>query len=196
MMRVVAVWIAAFLTAQPSSRTITVHGRVVADDTGAPIRNARVARDPKADPAAVLTDAEGHFVLPAVSRQSQTLHASKTGYAASAVPVAADVEIRLQRAGVITGRVLDDFGEPLALIGVAVERVVRVNGGVQFIRHLSVDTDDTGAYRLFGLPAGEFVVGLAGGRVMLGNTTSTPMPGPVDATAALRTYYPDAKSRE
>src|SRR3989442_5432475 len=132
-----------------------LNGRVVADDTGAPIRNARVALDPKADPSAVLTDAGGRFVLPAISRGSQTLHASKTGYAARAVPAAADVEIRLQRCGVITGHVLDDFGEPLALIAVSAERVVRVDGRVEFTRHLAVDTDDTGAYRLFGLPAGE-----------------------------------------
>src|SRR5438067_782826 len=88
------------------SAQMPIRGRVVADDTGEPIRNARVALDRKADPSAVLTDAEGHFALPAVGA-SQTLHASKTGYAASAAPVAAEGEIRLQRGGVITGRVLD-----------------------------------------------------------------------------------------
>src|SRR5207244_8183957 len=113
--------------------------------------------------------------LPAIPQGSRMLHASKTGYAPSAVPLGSGVEIRLQRGGVITGRVLDDFGEPMALITVAVEQVVRVGGRVEFTRHLAADTDDTGAYRIFGLPAGEFVVGLAGPRVMLGNTTSTPM---------------------
>ena len=41
MMRAVVVLLAAFLTAQPASRTTTIHGRVVAAATGDPIRNAR-----------------------------------------------------------------------------------------------------------------------------------------------------------
>jgi len=193
MLRAVAVLVAAFLTAQPSPQ-ITIRGRVVAAATGDPIRNARVAFDPKSDPSAVLTDADGRFVLAAVAPGRQTLHVWKTGYAAMAVPLAPDVEIRLQRGGVITGRVLDEFSEPLPLVSVAAEQVIRANGRVEFRRQPAVDTDDTGAYRIFGLPAGDFVVGLVGPRVSLGGTTSTP--GPIGAGGMIRGYYPDGLFRD
>jgi hypothetical protein len=100
----------------------------------------------------------------------------------------------VQLATVITGRVLDDLGEPLGLRTVVAERLVHVEGRVDFKQQATVETDDTGAYRLFGLPPGEFVVAIAGGRVMLGGGTSTPMPEDIRRT--LHNYFPHASSRD
>jgi len=41
----------------------TIHGRVLADETGDPLRNARVG-GAAADALPVVTDAEGRFVIP------------------------------------------------------------------------------------------------------------------------------------
>src|SRR5262249_52025272 len=52
-----------------------------------------------------------------------------------------------------------------------------------------VEGDATGAYRLFDLPAGDFVVGISGPR-MLGGAGGVPTPRPI--ADALRNFYPHA----
>jgi carboxypeptidase family protein len=190
---VVAMIVAAAATASAAPQAAAIRGRVVDDETGAPVRNARVALEPKDETEPVVTDPEGWFVLPAAAHGAQTLRASHSGYSATDVPPDAAAEIRLRRGGVITGRVLDSFGEPVPLMVVVAERVVPAGGRSRFERVAAAETDDTGAYRLFALPAGQFVVGLAGPRVMLGNTTATPAPLAPDARG-LRIYFPHVAS--
>ena len=179
--------------ARASLPPAVVRGRVVADATGDPLRNARVALEGAGTPVPVLTDDDGRFVLPGAGTAESVLAASKAGYARTMAKVAADLEIRLPRAGAIAGRVVDDFGAPLPLVSVVAERVVRGNGDVTFAAQSRAETDDTGAYRLFGLPAGEFVVAVAGGRTMNGSNT-TPLPQVF--TGPLHNYYPHAQRRE
>ncbi|HMD35381.1 MAG TPA: carboxypeptidase-like regulatory domain-containing protein, partial [Vicinamibacterales bacterium] len=148
--------------AAQSASTIT--GRVVADDTGKAVANARVSVTTSSGFAApvTLTDADGRFSLPRSAEASRSSDASrfvvavtKTGY--TRAETAADdraIDIRLKRGAVISGRVVDEFGEPVPLVRVAAQadhsaRIAFANG---------VDTDDRGEYRLTGLPAGSFVV--------------------------------------
>src|SRR5437899_81863 len=115
------------LSAQsPSSRTI--QGRVVSDETGDPIRNARVGTAEEPDAPAALTDGEGRFSLSPVPANQRELFAAKTGYVRTTVLASAASEIRLVRGGVMTGRVLDDLGDPLPLMNVAAFRVRRAGG--------------------------------------------------------------------
>jgi len=73
------------------------------------------------------------------------------------------VELRLPKGASITGRVLDDAGDPLADMQVTVGRAVPVNGRLQFRSlGLTATTDDRGEYRIGGLSSGSFVVNAFG----------------------------------
>jgi protocatechuate 3,4-dioxygenase beta subunit len=144
------------------------------------------------DAPAALTDPEGHFLLSPVPAGQRELFAAKTGYVRSTVPLSTASEIRLVRGGLITGRVLDDLGDPLPLMNVAAFRLRRSGTSVTFERFRASQTDDLGEYRLFGLPAGEFVVAAAPGRY--GSATAT-IPVPLE-TLVFRNYYPHAETPE
>jgi protocatechuate 3,4-dioxygenase beta subunit len=179
---------AGYAQAPPAS---TIRGRVLAADTGNPIRNARVGIGDGLDAPAALTDSEGRFTLAAVPAD-QPLSAAKTGYAKTTIPASADLEIRLTKGAAITGRVLDDIGDPMPFVVVVADRIVRARSAVTFERGGTVETNDLGEYRLFGLAAGEFVVSIAGTRVFQG-------PAAVSVVSLVQpphNYYPRAETPE
>jgi hypothetical protein len=76
---------------------------------------------------------------------------------------------------------------------VFVERVVRIAGGLSFERKALVETNDLGEYRAFGLPAGDFIVSVGGGRVFV-NGAIQPM-GVTTGGFPRHNYYPHVRSR-
>ncbi len=187
--------------------TAVIRGRVLAASTGDPLRNARVAILGTANTEVhpVLTDADGRFALTRVPAGAHQITAVKTGYAearfgahgsgpALRVEVAAGavvngIDIRLARSGAISGRVVDDAGDPLPNSTVTADRVVRIDGRLDTRSVATAQTDDLGEYRLFGLPEGRFVVGVTGtGMDSLQNT-----PGFTDVVWS-RTFYPGVPS--
>src|SRR5260221_8715797 len=102
--------------ATPASSSRTISGRVIADDTGDPLHNARVSLSPAAQGTPfVLADADGRFTIAAPAGRYSVV-ASKTGYArreVAAVP-SDRVEIRLMRSAAVSGRVVDETGDPVA----------------------------------------------------------------------------------
>ena len=66
--------------------------------------------------------------------------------------------IALPRGGVVTGRILDDFGEPIAGAQVQAQRYRFVNGTRRLSGASSDSTDDTGHFRIYGLPPGDYVI--------------------------------------
>lgn len=168
----------------PAANTAVVHGRVVADDTAEPLRNARVAVVSGEDLRPVLTDAEGRFEIVAVPA-SRTLSAAKTGFATKQVALVEGSEIRLSRGAVITGRVTDERGVPLPMMTVVADRIVRGDSSTNAAERVAVaETDDRGEYRLFGLAAGDYAAGVIGGaRMTAGGGTVIGQPGAFS-------YYP------
>src|SRR5262249_47199050 len=71
---------------------------------------------------------------------------------------AANIDVRIMRGGVITGRLGDEDGEPLPRALVSVQRYQYVRGERQLTTAGSDQTDDRGQYRVFGLPPGEYYV--------------------------------------
>ena len=156
--------------------TAVVRGRVVSADTGLPLRRAKVslrdAREPQG--RSVTTDAAGAFAFEAVPKGRYRLRASKARYVDGALggrrpgaPGRAfdvadgqkidNLTIVLATAGVITGRVLDDGGEPMTGATVMALRQRTVNGVTRLApSEHARPTDDTGAYRLFGLEPGRY----------------------------------------
>ncbi len=69
-----------------------------------------------------------------------------------------NLDLRLTRGAVITGRVLDEDGEALVRAIVAVERYQYVRGERQLVAAGGGVTDDRGQYRVFGLAPGDYYV--------------------------------------
>jgi hypothetical protein len=134
--------------AAPQTGTARIGGRVTAADSGAPLRRAQVSI---ASPEAALrrlttTDADGRYEFAELPAGRYTITASKGGYVAlqsgrqrpfepgNPITVAdretlANVNIALPRGSVITGRITDEFGEPMAMAQVSAQRYQYGPGG-------------------------------------------------------------------
>jgi Carboxypeptidase regulatory-like domain len=132
----VSFFLALFIsqTAAPAA-TGGLTGRVVADATNAPITGAQVMVFPAGPrsgrvpmggpPPRATTDQNGRFVVGNLAPGEYVLNVQKSGFAPFNDPMAPppkftvaagqalSVDVRLQRGGVISGRVLDPTGEPL-----------------------------------------------------------------------------------
>src|SRR3989442_5913276 len=115
--------------------------------TNAPVGKVRVALPPKEGtaPDQIYTNADGEFEFMSVAPGRYTLAAFKTGYVIARfgarsqfdrttnIAVAAGVlveglELRLVKSAVITGRILEESGEPIEMALVSVGRIVRGDG--------------------------------------------------------------------
>src|SRR5262245_56248328 len=79
-----------------------------------------------------------------------------------------NVDLRLVRGGVITGRVTTSDGRPLIATKVALYAVKRQGGQPSYQsladqNHEMFQTDDRGVYRIYGLAAGRYIVSAGGG---------------------------------
>lgn len=167
------------------SGTAVIRGVVVDGTSGAPIRNAAVSlliedldRESSRTVAAT-TDASGQFEFTRVPAGRVQVTASRTGYFAYDNVWNGEIEeidwqtiaegqrvqgvrIPLWKGGVIAGRVLDEYGEAAAGVEIEVLRrepsdqadSVRTTSGA-----FTPVTDDTGAFRVWGLAPGDYIVG-------------------------------------
>jgi hypothetical protein len=158
--------------------TALIRGRVTTQDTGAPVRRAQVRATTSGVPFGRLatTDANGQFELRDLPAGQWSLTAAKPGFVSQRLgqrrpfETVAPVELRegqqlgganfaLPRGGAITGRLLDDFGDPVANARVQVLRSQMVEGRRRLMQAGNGDeTDDTGAFRLYGLAPGDYYV--------------------------------------
>ncbi len=164
--------------------TAILRGRVYAADTGQPLRRAQVRLIGNGPPPAAqppenrlaTTDAGGRFEFTAVRAGRYAINVQKSSYVAlqwgqrrptdAGRPLdVADgqtierLDFGLPRGGVITGRVLDEFGDPLPDVQVAALRSQMI-GGVRRLLNSgrTSGTNDIGEFRIFGLPPGEYYV--------------------------------------
>jgi len=70
----------------------------------------------------------------------------------------AGADFHLARAGVITGHILDEYGDPLISAFVGASRMDTVGGRRRSVPFAADNTDDQGEYRLSGLPPGTYYV--------------------------------------
>jgi carboxypeptidase family protein len=178
--------------------TGSISGRVTAADTGVAIRHAIVEADSQLGPREVMTDDDGRFELRDLENASWQLSVTRPGYIprkygqsrpfgrAMTIDLRAGqevaVDISLTRAAAIAGRVYDEYGEPVTAARVSVlrPRMVRNRRYLEPVGEGDM-TDDTGAFRLHSLPAGEYYV------------TASARVAPADSivqTTFSPTYYP------
>jgi protocatechuate 3,4-dioxygenase beta subunit len=171
---------------QKEPEPCTVSGRVVSAAEGTPIQSARVGliqADVRERPAVygTTTDDQGHFEIKKVPAGRYRFVASRAGfigqeYGAKGLKGGAalslspgqtidDAMFRLTRAAVVSGRVLDEAGEPMLGVYVSalrkltaeeIEDSSRRSKRESLLQSSGTVTDDRGEYRIFGLKPGEY----------------------------------------
>lgn len=192
--------------------TAFLRGVVIAADTGAPIRRAQVRASASGirESRLATTDAQGRFEFRDLAAGRYTLSAGKSGFVSlqygqrrpseSGTPLeVADGQrldklvIALPRGSVISGRIFDEFGEPVANAVVNAMRYGFSAGARRFMpaggQNSRDTTDDQGQFRLFGLPPGEYIISanFRGG----GGEVTDPSSDP---TGYAPTYFPGTGS--
>lgn len=160
-----------------AARTGTISGRVV-NESGQPLANAIVSVRPfgvMSPGRNTTSDSEGGFQIAGLDPLSYYLSASLPGYVTpprdpDQTPspyyhVGDSVRLELIKGGVITGTVLKSAGEPVVVVPVRAYMVRDSNGrpARYTMPFREQTTDDRGVYRIYGLPAGTYVVSAGGG---------------------------------
>jgi hypothetical protein len=157
-----------------------IRGQITAAETGKPLRRAQVQLTAEFDylspPRTASTSSDGRYEFRDVPRGRYTLRVQRSGYIALTygqrrpgeqsrpLELAADevldkVDFALPRMGVISGRVVDELGDPVIGVSVWALRPRYFEGRRRLVPAAgSVRTDITGHYRLLSLAPGEYVV--------------------------------------
>ena len=173
-------WLRAPISARTQDAAAVVSGVVVSDETPArPLRRATVSlvAGGLRVPLTTITDDRGTFTFANVPPGHYGVVASKPAYVGAfygskrpgrgpGVPVAvpaggrvANLRLTLVRGSVIAGTLRLPSGQPALNMPVVVAEVETVNG-TRRLRPTGGRTtsDDRGEYRVFGLPAGQYIV--------------------------------------
>ena len=192
----------------PPKGTAVIKGQVLAS-TGTPVRRAQVrAMSMEGRGGGVTsTDGNGNFEIADLPAGRYTITANKGGYAAGqygqrrpgepGTPIelsdgqtAEKVNFVLTRGSVISGRVVDDGGEPVAGTTVQAMRYQFLGGARRLVpggsEGASDRTDDQGTFRLYGLPPGDYYISAnnRSNQFMAPGMTNT------EAEGFAPTYYP------
>ncbi len=140
-----------------------ISGRVVDAQTHEPVRRAIVKVYTSKEQWDEFTDGEGRFKFPSLVRAEYTLIAHRDGYTDRAYKVEPsdfddpkELPIELRPQGLITGKVVDGSGEPLARARIEALNTRSSSGQVQ--APVWAETNDLGEYRLSGVDPGTYRV--------------------------------------
>jgi len=170
-----ALFPAVMLVAQTNAPVCAVEGSVVNAATGEPIVRAHVMLMGPGGQKAVTTDTTGHWSFPSVGCGQTQVIATRPGFLQGAFgqprPGAAfrpvilvsgeplhDVKIQLTPQAVVSGKVVDDHGDPLAnaMVQALAPRIV---AGLRTFQNVNTQsTNDLGEYRLANLPPGKYII--------------------------------------
>ena len=157
--------------------TSVVRGRVLANDTGNPLRRAQVRiSGPDIGTKTALTDAQGRYEFKDLPAGRFNVSVTKSGFVSMqfgqnrpfepgrpielADAQAMDkADIALPRGSVLAGRVVDEVGESVAEAEVSAMRMQYTNGRRRLVPSgRTAMTNDLGQFRIYGLPPGEYYV--------------------------------------
>jgi len=210
------------LEAQVQASGARIAGKVVSSVSGEPLSRARVSvanLQERGQTKSLITGDDGIFEFWGLTAGKYSLSAARRGFIESSFDQherysptivtgsQADSEhlvFRLSPQAVLTGRVLDEFGDPVRNANVSTYRQDQSTGVSLILRISSTHTDDRGTYEFAGLAAGNYFVSVsaepwyglrprllpnAGGAAA---AAASPEPSPSFDVAYPTTYYPDA----
>lgn len=193
-----------------------VSGRITLEGTNAPVSGARVTLQAATlqsvagkMPAATMTDEDGRYAFDNVPTGSYNINVEKTGlvpvvlggpHSPAAPPAVVQVspgqslngvDRRLQKGGIITGRLLDPKGEPLPEVPLNLMRRVTFAGHPAMLvpANRGGSTDDLGEFRISGLASGEYLIVALPRPSRFGDNTN-PTSARAPRTTLARTFYP------
>ena len=171
--------------------TAKIRGAVMASDDGRPLRRAsvRVSAPELREPRSTVTDLSGRYEIADLPAGRYTVTASRAGFVTISHgqtrpnemgrPVELGdgqtverINFSLPRGAAITGRIVDEYGEPVAGASVQPMQMRFVNGRLQPamagggpMLGAMFQTPDTGEFRVWGLAPGEYLLqaSLSGG---------------------------------
>ena len=154
-----------------------IAGRVLTADTGRPVARARVFINAAEVPGGrgTLTNADGTYEFTELPAGRYSVNVSKTGFISlsygqrrplqAGTPLQLNdaqqlsgIDFSLPRGSVIAGHVMDESGDPMPGISVQVMRYQYAQGNRQLVPAGTAQTDDQGAFRVWGLNPGEYYV--------------------------------------
>lgn len=193
--------------------TARVRGRVTAAETGAGLRRALVTIQTQ-EPGvrrSTTTDADGRYEFAELPAGRYTINANKAGFVTlqygqrrptepgTPVQIAdggstGGLDLALPRGSVITGRLTDEFGEPIAGAQVQAQRYgYQADGQRRLFPSGFTTSDDLGNFRVYGLMPGEYVIRAEARSAMMMMTTG-PAVGSDMTEGFAATYYPGTPS--
>lgn len=192
---------------QPQASTLS--GKIL-DSSGVPLRKSTVTLRPTGfvplkpgdlppQPYEATTDAEGKFLFTGIDTGKYTLSAEHPGYlranyAPGGNPKSAptilnvlaghdmtDLAIKLIEQSVITGKVVDDDGDPVTRVQVRLSRLGYQQGRRQFVPVGGSGTDEKGEFRMSGISGGKYYL------------NAEPYPAPGGAPRPARAGQPEER---
>jgi hypothetical protein len=162
---------------QAKTGTGRLRGRVVAGDTGAIVRRAQVRiSGPDIGTKTAFTDAQGRYEFKDLPAGRFNVSVSKSGFVTMQfgqsrpfepgrpidlgdAQVMEKVDVALPRGSAVSGRIVDEFGEPVSDANVTAMRMQYTGGRRRLVpAGRNSTTNDLGQFRVFGLPPGEYFV--------------------------------------
>ena len=196
----------------PTTGTGRIAGQVADATTGAALRRVRVTLTGlPGRPVSTVTDRNGAFVFGQLPPGRFRVSATRTGF----IPTFAGqvqhgepppliqlkagesydgANIALRRGGVITGRIVDESGDPVVEARVQAYRTEYVQGLRRLISVRGAETDDRGQFRIHGLQQGRYYLSaLIPTRVELEANTARPsVEWNAGGDSFAPTFYPGA----
>jgi protocatechuate 3,4-dioxygenase beta subunit len=219
--------VSAVQAAPTSESAGRVNGRVTIEGTNTAVPGVRIMlfpagrlmrpadrprpAGPMGPPPQAVTDQDGRFVFDRIFAGTYTVNADKTGFVPFNQPDqphtvevvsgrATALDIQLQKGAVVSGRVIDPSGEPMADLSIMAMRRMAVRSGAPMPRLIpacgGAQTNDIGEFRLPGLAAGEYyIVAMPRGQSPFGGPGVTPPSGNAKTTIAA-TFYPGTTDQQ
>jgi hypothetical protein len=195
--------------------TAVVRGRVVDAVTGKPLARSRVGLlgPPATRKSPVLTDDAGAFEITGVSAGPSSLMVEKSSYLPGRYPelvqsirgrsqpfivsegqVIDNITVRMFHGGVIAGRVVDAYGDPLENAQIAVLRVTRSGNNPSPMNQVS--TNDLGEYRVPRLDPGRYLIRVRPQTSSMMDMRASAAANDPPLPQPFPTYYPNSPSIE
>jgi protocatechuate 3,4-dioxygenase beta subunit len=187
--------------------TAMIRGHVYDASNGQPLRKAQVrATSPELrENRLAITDNNGAYEIKSLAAGRYQLGASKGSFVQlqygqtrpfeQGKPIELlnaqqldRVDFRLPHGAVVTGRVVDEVGEPASDAQVTIMRNQYINGRRQLSVARLSQTNDIGEFRLFAIPPGQYVISASMRGLNFGDSPAD------DRSGYAPTYYPNTTS--